>query len=445
MHPAITRTLEVVQRRNHSEPIFLQAVQEVLETLSPVVDEHPEIEHLNLLERLCEPERQVIFRVVWKDDAGNIQVNRGFRTQFSSVLGPYKGGLRFHPTVNMGVIKFLAFEQIFKNSLTGQNIGGAKGGADFDPAGKSDDEVMRFCQSFMNELFRYIGPRRDVPAGDMGVGAREIGYLFGQYKKLTNQYEMGVLTGKNVGWGGSLARKEATGYGVVYFAENMLKARGEELKGKRCIVSGAGNVALYTMRKLQQLGAEVVACSDITGTVVQPDGINWELLRMCSEEERRNVDYFAEVAKDAEFRKGAKVWEVPCDYAFPCATQNELDGDDARKLVDNGCQMVCEGANMPCTPEAVQILREAGILLGPAKAANAGGVAVSALEMQQNAGLEHWPFEQVDKQLQQIMEGIFQTCTHCANKYSKKEDYIAGANIGGFLRVAEAMMCHGLI
>ena len=445
LHPAITRTLDIVQRRNHSEPVFLQAVQEVLETLGPVIEEHPEIDELNLLERLCEPERQIMFRVTWKDDQGRVNVNRGFRTQFSSVLGPYKGGLRFHPNVNMGVIKFLGFEQIFKNSLTGQNIGGAKGGADFDPAGKSDDEVMRFCQSFMNELFRYIGPRRDVPAGDMGVGPREIGYLFGQYKKLTNQYEMGVLTGKQIGWGGSLARKEATGFGVVYFAENMLRARGEELKGKRCIVSGAGNVALYTMRKLQQLGAEVVACSDITGTVLQKGGINWELLRMCSEDERRNVDYFAQLARDVEFRPDTKVWEVPCDYAFPCATQNELDETDARKLVENGCQMVCEGANMPCTPEATRVLREAGILMGPAKAANAGGVAVSALEMQQNAGLERWTFEQVDTQLQQIMQNIFQTCTHCANKYSEKEDYISGANIGGFLRVAQAMISHGLI
>lgn len=444
-HHYIRDVLKIVKKRNHSEPVFIQAVSEVLETLGSVVEEHPEIERENLLERLCEPERQLIFRVAWKDDSGHVRVNRGFRTEFSSVLGPYKGGLRFHPNVNMGVIKFLGFEQIFKNSLTGLSIGGAKGGADFDPEGKSDDEVMRFCQAFMNELFRHIGPKRDVPAGDMGVGPREIGYLFGQYKKLTNQYEMGVLTGKGIGWGGSLARKEATGFGVVYFANEILKARGESLKGKNCIVSGAGNVALYTIRKLQRLGANVIACSDITGTVVQRKGLDWEKLRMVSEDERKHVNYFAEITPDAEFCLGGKVWEVPCDYAFPCATQNELDDTDAATLVQNGCQMVCEGANMPCTAEALDVLREANILIGPAKAANAGGVAVSALEMQQNAGLERWSFDEVDTQLQEIMESIFKTCVHCANKYSTKEDYIAGANIGGFLRVAQAMLSFGIV
>ncbi|MEM9227623.1 MAG: NADP-specific glutamate dehydrogenase [Verrucomicrobiota bacterium] len=445
MHPAIARTLKIVGLRNHSEPVFLQAVHEVLETLGPILDEHPEIERLNLLERLCEPERQIIFRVVWKDDKGRVRVNRGFRTQFSSVLGPYKGGLRFHPGVCMGVIKFLGFEQIFKNSLTNLNIGGAKGGADFNPHGRSEDEVMRFCQAFMNELYRHIGSQCDVPAGDMGVGAREIGYLFGQYKKLTNQYEMGVLTGKQVGWGGSLVRKEATGYGVVYFAQEMLKARGESLEGKRCIVSGAGNVALYTMQKLKQLGAQVIACSDLSGTVIQSEGINWELLRVVSEDERKHVEDFAALQNGVEFRPKAKVWEVPCDYAFPCATQNELDANDAKVLVKQGVKMICEGANMPTTPEAMAILKQAGVLIGPAKAANAGGVAVSALEMQQNAGLERWSFEEVDDRLKAIMQGIFETCTHCANRYAEPEDYISGANIGGFLRVAQAMISHGLV
>ncbi len=444
-HPYIRQVLEIVKKRNHSEPIFIQAVQEVLGTLGPLLEEHPEIESQNLLERLCEPERQLIFRVPWKDDVGNVRVNRGFRTEFSSVLGPYKGGLRFHPAVNMGVMKFLGFEQTFKNSLTGLSIGGGKGGADFDPEGKSDDEVMRFCQSFMSELFRHLGPRRDVPAGDMGVGAREIGYLFGQYKRLTNQYEMGVMTGKGIGWGGSLARKEATGFGVVYFANSMLETNGLRLDGARCIVSGAGNVALYTIRKLQQLGAQVVACSDITGTVVQESGIDFDRLRAVSEDERKHVDTYAGLVHGVEFREGRKVWEVPCDYAFPCATQNELDEDDAKKLVSNGVKLVCEGANMPCTPEALAVFREADIIVGPAKAANAGGVAVSALEMQQNAGLERWTFQEVDEQLQTIMKSIFNTCVHCADKYATPTDYIAGANIGGFLRVAQAMLSFGVV
>lgn len=444
-HPYIREVLEVVKKRNHSEPIFIQAVQEVLSSLGPLLEEHPDIERQNLLERLSEPERQIIFRVPWKDHTGRVCVNRGFRTQFSSVLGPYKGGLRFHPDVNMGVMKFLSFEQTFKNSLTGLNIGGGKGGADFDPEGKSDDEVMRFCQSFMTELYRHLGSRSDVPAGDMGVGAREIGYLFGQYKRLTNQYEMGVMTGKGIGWGGSLVRKEATGFGVVYFANDILEANGLKLEGARCIVSGAGNVALYTIRKLQQLGAHVVACSDITGTVVQESGIDFDRLRIISEEERKHVDTYASMAKGAEFRPGQKVWEVPCDYAFPCATQNELEEEDAKTLVKNGVKLVCEGANMPCTPGAIEVLRGAGVLIGPAKAANAGGVAVSALEMQQNAGLEHWTFQQVDEQLNNIMEGIFKTCVHCAGKYATPTDYIAGANIGGFLRVAQAMLSFGVV
>ncbi|QYY36988.1 NADP-specific glutamate dehydrogenase [Ruficoccus sp. ZRK36] len=445
MHSAIKRTLEVVERRNHSEPVFLQAVHEVLETLGPVVEEHPEIADLNLLERLCEPERQIIFRVVWKDDAGNVQVNRGFRTEFNSVLGPYKGGLRFHPTVNMGVIKFLGFEQIFKNSLTGLNIGGGKGGADFDPKGKSDDEVMRFCQAFMSELFRHIGHRRDVPAGDIGVGAREIGYLFGQYKKLTNSYELGVITGKGVSWGGSQGRTEATGFGAVYFAEEIMQAAGDSLEGKSCVISGSGNVALYALRKLNDLGATVVACSDSSGAIFDPKGIDFSALRLIKEVERERIEKYCEIHPSASFRPKAKVWDIPCDAAFPCATQNELEVDDARKLVQNGCKLVCEGANMPCTPEAIKVFHQAKIPFGPGKAANAGGVAVSALEMQQNAGLEHWPFDRVDEELRRIMRGIHTSCLHYADKYQASGNYVAGANIGGFLRVAEAMMCHGLI
>ncbi|WP_269536973.1 NADP-specific glutamate dehydrogenase [Cerasicoccus fimbriatus] len=445
MHPYIAQTLETVEKRNHSEPVFLQAVREVITTLEPILAEHPEIEDLNLLERMCEPERQVIFRVVWRGDDGKVRSTRGFRIEFSSVLGPYKGGLRFQPVVNMGVMKFLGFEQVFKNSLTGLNIGGGKGGAEFEPYGKSDDEVMRFCQAFMSELYRHIGEQRDVPAGDMGVGAREIGYLFGQYKRLTNRYEMGVLTGKSVGWGGSLARMEATGYGVVYFTQEMLKTRGESVEGKRVIVSGAGNVATYAMKKLTELGAKVVACSDITGTLYHEDGIDVSVIKHLAEVERKHIRAYCDHHRDATFRLGAKVWNVPCDLAFPCATQNELDGKDAKELIDNGVQLICEGANMPCTPDAMEAFRAAGILFGPAKAANAGGVAVSALEMQQNAGLEQWTFKQVDHELQKIMQRIFSQCTHYAEKYATPTDYAAGANIAGFLRVAQAMISHGLI
>ncbi|MEO0795004.1 MAG: NADP-specific glutamate dehydrogenase [Verrucomicrobiota bacterium] len=445
MHPYIERTLTKVRQRNHSEPIFLQAVDEVIMTLEPIILEHPEIVDLNLLERLCEPERQLIFRVVWKGDDGLVHTTRGFRIEFSSVLGPFKGGLRFQPNVNMGVMKFLGFEQVFKNSLTGLNIGGGKGGAEFDPHGKSDDEIMRFCQAFMSELFRHIGAQRDVPAGDMGVGAREIGYLFGQYKRLTNRYELGVLTGKGVGWGGSQARTEATGFGVVYFAEEMMHAAGDDLTGKRAIVSGAGNVATYAMKKLQDLGATVVACSDSTGTVYHEEGIDVSTIKQLGEVERKHISAYRDFHSDAIFREGAKVWDVPCDIAFPCATQNELDGNDARSLIDNGVKLICEGANMPCTPEAIDLFRDSGILFGPAKAANAGGVAVSALEMQQNAGLERWSFQQVDEELRTIMRGIFEQCTHCAAKYSTPNDYITGANIGGFLRVAQAMISHGLL
>lgn len=446
MNDYIERTLETVKRRNHSEPVFLQAVTEVLESLDKVLNEHPEIEHENLLERMCEPERQLIFRVVWKDDAGQVQVNRGFRTEFSSVLGPYKGGLRFHPTVCMGVVKFLAFEQIFKNSLTGLNIGGGKGGADFDPKGRSDDEVMRFCQAFMSELFRHIGQQRDVPAGDIGVGAREIGYLFGQYKRLTNRYELGVLTGKGVGWGGSQGRTEATGYGTVYFAKEMISAAGDSLEGKTCVVSGSGNVAIYTIKKLTELGARVVGCSDSGGSVYEASGIDWQTLRMIKEIERKRISDYASCRENVEYREGTTVWDIPCEAAFPCATQNELEGEDARRLLANGCKLISEGANMPCTVEAMTAFRDAEILFGPAKAANAGGVAVSALEMQQNAGLERWSFQQVDDELQRIMHRIFENCCHCARKYGQHDrDYITGANTAGFLRVAQAMTSFGLV
>jgi len=419
-------------------------VEEVLETLTPVLRDHPEIEKLNILERLTEPERQVIFRVAWQDDQGSVHVNRGFRIGFNSALGPYKGGLRFHPSVDISVVKFLAFEQIFKNSLTGLQIGGAKGGADFNPRGRSDTEVMRFCQSFMNELYRHIGDQTDVPAGDIGVGSREIGFLFGQYKKLTNRYELGTLTGKGEGWGGSEGRKEATGFGCVYFATEMLGARDDSLEGKTCVVSGSGNVALYAMRKIQDLGGMVVACSQSDGTLYDPSGINFETVRMLKEVERKRLQEYVELHPNAEFREGRKVWEVECDAAFPCATQNEILECDAKTLLANGCTLVCEGANMPTHPEALKLFRDAGILFGPGKAANAGGVAVSALEMQQNAGWESWSFARVDNELKRIMTSIHGTCLHYADRFGSSGDYVVGANIGGFLRVAHAMSAMGV-
>jgi len=440
----IDDVLEIVRKRNHSEPIFIQAVEEVLPTLHPVISEYPEIEKLNLLERLCEPERQFIFRVAWQDDEERVHVNRGFRVGFSSTLGPYKGGLRFHPTVNLGVVKFLAFEQIFKNSLTGLSLGGGKGGSDFDPRGKSDREVMRFCQSFMTELHRHIGHQTDVPAGDIGVGGREIGYLFGQYKRLTNRYELGVITGKDAAWGGSLARKEATGYGCVYFAEAMLAEKGESLEGKTAVVSGSGNVALYTIQKLQQKGAKVIACSDSDGSLYAPAGLDFDCLKSLKEIERDRLSNYPASREGVGFRPGQSVWDLACDLAFPCATQNEVSVEDADQLIENGCQLVCEGANMPCDPGAVARFHEAGVLFGPAKAANAGGVAVSALEMRQNASLEHWTFSEVDEMLQGIMKGIHQRCLDFAARYASPSNYQAGANIGGFVRVVEAMKAFGL-
>jgi glutamate dehydrogenase (NADP+) len=444
---AIQEALKWVHARNHSEPVFLQAVDEVLNSLAPILDAYPQIEENNLLQRVCEPERQLIFRVIWQDDHGNVQVNRGFRVKFNSALGPYKGGLRFHPTVNLGVIKFLGFEQIFKNSLTGLSIGGGKGGSDFDPKGKSEREVMRFCQSFMTELYRHIGPSEDVPAGDIGVGSREIGYLFGQYKRLTNKYDLGVITGKDTAWGGSLVRKEATGFGTVYFLDEMLKAKGDSLKGKRALVSGSGNVALYAIRKLMDLGATVVACSDSGGVVYQPTGLDFDQLREIKEIERGRIQTYAERCPLAKFKPSeeARIWEIPCDVALPCATQNELNGEDAHSLIENGCLAVSEGANMPSTPEAIQLFLDKGILFGPGKAANAGGVAVSALEMQQNAALATWTFKEVDDRLRETMSNIHGTCVHYARKFSKPGNYVDGANIGGFLRVAEAMLSHGVV
>lgn len=425
--------------------MFNQAVAEVLETLDPVVKEHPDIGRLGILERLCEPERQVIFRVAWVDDEGEVQVNRGYRVGFNSALGPYKGGLRFHRSVDISVVKFLAFEQIFKNSLTGLLIGGGKGGSDFDPHGKSEGEVMRFCQSFMSELFRHIGDQTDVPAGDIGVGAREIGFLFGMYKKLTNKYELGTLTGKGTDWGGSHGRTEATGFGCVYFAREMLALKQESLENKVCVVSGSGNVALYAIKKIQDLGGRVVACSQSDGTLFDPQGIDFAALRMLKEVERQRLEKYLDVHPHAEFRKGEKVWNIDCDAAFPCATQNEIQKEDAEAMVENGCRLVCEGANMPCTPEAIHIFQKAGVLFGPGKAANAGGVAVSAMEMQQNAGWQSWSFEEVDKELQKVMRSIHDTCLKYSAYFGREGDYVAGANIGGFLRVAEAMKAMGVV
>lgn len=432
--------------RNPAEREFHQAVLEVLESLSPVIARHPEYKEAKLLERICEPERQIIFRVPWVDDSGTVQINRGFRVEFNSALGPYKGGLRFHPSVNLGVVKFLGFEQIFKNSLSGMPIGGGKGGSDFDPKGRSDNEIMRFCQSFMTELYRHIGEYTDVPAGDIGVGARELGFLFGQYKRLTNRYESGVLTGKGLGWGGARVRKEATGYGTVYFVREMLAAQGAELEGKDVVVSGSGNVAIYAMEKVQKFGGKVVACSDSSGYVYDPAGIDVGLLRQIKETERGRIsDYAARRGNGSDFVAGASIWDVPCQVALPCATQNELTAPDAKALIRNGVMAVAEGANMPCTPEAVKLFREAGTLFGPAKAANAGGVATSALEMQQNASRDSWSFDYSEQRLKDIMIEIHRSCFETAEEYGRPGDYVFGANTTGFCRVADAMLAFGVI
>ena len=441
----IERIYQQVVRRNPGEAEFHQAVKEVIETLGPVLAKHPAYAEHKIIERICEPERQIIFRVPWQDDRGEVQINRGFRVQFNSVLGPYKGGLRFHPSVYLGIVKFLGFEQIFKNALTGMPIGGAKGGSDFDPKGRSDGEVMRFCQSLMTELHRHLGEYTDVPAGDIGVGAREIGYLFGQYKRMTNRYESGVLTGKSPHWGGSLVRREATGYGTVYFVDEMLKARGESIEGKTCIVSGSGNVAIYAIEKLQQLGGRVIACSDSNGVILHERGIDLALVKRLKEVERRRIVDYAHEHRDAKYLAGGRIWDIPCDIALPCATQNELDEASARTLVGNGCRTIAEGANMPTTPGGVRVFQEAGIAFGPGKAANAGGVATSALEMQQNASRDTWSFEYTEQRLQTIMQGIHRNCHEAAAEFGSPGNYVLGANIAGFRRVAEAMLAMGVI
>ncbi|KRF17656.1 glutamate dehydrogenase [Nocardioides sp. Soil797] len=445
LDPTLQCVFQTVLDRNPGEAEFHQAVREVLESLNVVVARHPEYVEGSIIERLCEPERQLMFRVPWTDDQGNIHINRGFRVEFNSALGPFKGGLRFHPTVNLGIVKFLGFEQIFKNALTGLPIGGGKGGSDFDPKGRSDAEVMRFCQSLMTELYRHIGEYTDVPAGDIGVGGREIGYLFGQYKRITNRYESGVLTGKGLSYGGSQVRTEATGYGTVIFAREMLATRNLELSGRRVIVSGSGNVAIYAAQKAQQLGAQVVACSDSGGYVVDEDGIDVDLLRQVKEVDRgRLTDYAAQRPRATHHTEG-NVWQVPAEIALPCATQNELDGDAAKALVANGVIAVAEGANMPCTPDAVSILTENDVLFAPGKAANAGGVATSALEMQQNASRDSWHFDHTEQRLDQIMVDVHKRCAEAADTYGQPGNYVAGANISSFMQVADAMLAHGVI
>ncbi|RLK46812.1 glutamate dehydrogenase (NADP+) [Alkalispirillum mobile] len=434
-----------VLRRNPGESEFHQAVHEVLETLGPVLVKYPELAERKIIQRICEPERQIIFRVPWQDDKGETHINRAFRVEFNSALGPYKGGMRFHPSVYLGIIKFLGFEQIFKNALTGLPIGGGKGGSDFDPKGRSEDEIMRFCQSLMTELYRHLGEYTDVPAGDIGVGQREVGFLFGQYKRITNRYESGVFTGKGLSWGGSRARKEATGFGTVYFLEEMLKYRNDSLEGKTCVVSGSGNVAVYAMEKIYELGGKVIACSDSSGIVVDEKGIDLDRVKRIKEVERRRISTYADELQHAKYIEDGDIWAVPCDAALPCATQNELNGKDAKKLLDNGCIAVAEGANMPSTPEAIRLFLESGIAYGPGKAANAGGVATSALEMQQNASRDSWTFEHTEQRLHQIMKNIHRNCYETADEFGAPGNYVTGANIAGFLKVSQAMEAMGLI
>lgn len=434
-----------VIKRNPNEPEFHQAVYEVLESLAPVADAHPEYIERGIFESIVEPERIIKFRVPWVDDNGKVQINRGYRIQFNSAIGPYKGGLRFHPSVYEGIIKFLGFEQIFKNSLTGLPIGGGKGGSDFDPKSKSDMEVMRFCQSFMTELSKHIGADTDVPAGDIGVGGREIGFLFGQYKRLRNE-NVGVLTGKGLSYGGSLVRTEATGYGLCYYTEAMLNDHGNSFKGKTVCLSGSGNVAIYACEKATQLGAKVITMSDSNGYIVDKNGIDLDLIKKLKEVERKRIKEYVSVHPDAEYHEGCSgVWTTKCDIALPCATQNEIDENSAKALIDNGVIAVCEGANMPSTPEAVLLFQEHGVLFGPAKATNAGGVATSALEMCQNSGRKPWTFEDVDAQLKEIMENIYKNSCEAAKKYGMEGNLVAGANIAGFLKVADAMMAQGIV
>lgn len=438
--------LNEVLNRNAGEQEFHQAVREVLESLGRVIAKHPNYADKALIERICEPERQIIFRVPWVDDHGQVQINRGFRVQFNSALGPYKGGIRFHPSVNVGIIKFLGFEQTFKNALTGMPIGGGKGGSDFNPRGRSDGEIMRFCQSFMTELYRHIGEYTDVPAGDIGVGGREIGYMFGQYKRLTNRYEAGVLTGKALFYGGSRARKEATGYGATYFVQRMLSTKGHDFEGRRVVVSGSGNVAIYSMEKVTEFGGKVVACSDSSGYVVDEQGIDLDLLKDVKEVRRERIsEYARRRGAGCHYIEGGSIWDVPCAVAMPSATQNELTGKDAKALINNGIIAVGEGANMPTTPEAVRLFQEAGILFAPGKAANAGGVATSALEMQQNASRDSWTFEQTEHRLATIMQNIHDVCAETAAEYGAPQNYVLGANIAGFVRVAQAMDALGVI
>ncbi|WP_058485559.1 NADP-specific glutamate dehydrogenase [Defluviitalea phaphyphila] len=436
--------MDKVIAKNPAEPEFHQAVKEVLQSFEPVIEKHPEYVEAGIIDRIVEPERVIMFRVPWVDDNGKVQVNRGFRVQFNSAIGPYKGGLRFHPSVNLGVIKFLGFEQIFKNSLTGLPMGGGKGGSDFDPKGKSDGEVMRFCQSFMTELFRHIGPDTDVPAGDMGVGAREIGYMYGQYKRLRNEFT-GTLTGKGLTYGGSLVRKEATGYGCCYFTQEMLNAKGDSFEGKTVVISGSGNVAIYAAEKAQQLGAKVVALSDSNGYIYDKEGIKLDTVKKIKEVERKRIKEYVNYHQNAEYHEGSSgIWTIPCDIALPCATQNELDGEAAKTLVKNGCIAVAEGANMPSTPEAIEVFLNNGVLFGPAKAANAGGVAVSGLEMSQNSLRYSWSFEEVDEKLKNIMKNIYKNTSEAAKEYGHENNFVVGANIAGFLKVAETMLAHGV-
>lgn len=438
--------LAEVLQRNPGEGEFLQAVGEVLGSLGPVVAKHPHYLDRALIERLCEPERQIIFRVPWVDDAGQVRINRGFRVQFNSALGPFKGGLRFHPSVNIGIIKFLSFEQTFKNALSGMPVGGGKGGSDFNPRGRSESEIMRFCQSFMTELYRHLGEYTDVPAGDIGVGGREIGFMFGQYKRLTNRYEAGVLTGKGLAYGGSRARTEATGYGASYFVQSMLATKSQSFDGRRIVVSGAGNVAIHAIEKIAEFGGRVVACSDSSGYVVDDRGIDLALLKEIKEVRRARIEeYVRRKGVGAHYIAGGSIWDVQCDVAMPCATQNELTGRDARSLIRNGIIAVGEGANMPCTPEAVRLFQQAGILFAPGKAANAGGVATSALEMQQNASRDSWTFEKTETRLAAIMKEIHDRCAASADDYGAPGDYVLGANISSFVRIAGAMEALGVI
>ncbi|MBM7557885.1 glutamate dehydrogenase (NADP+) [Halanaerobacter jeridensis] len=446
MSSYVEEVMEKIKSRDPEQPEFHQAAEEVLESLSLVLEKHPEYKEEGVIERIIEPERQIVFRVPWVDDEGNTRVNRGYRVQFNSALGPYKGGLRFHPSVNLGIIKFLGFEQIFKNSLTGRPIGGGKGGSDFNPKGKSDGEIMRFCQSFMSELYRHIGANTDVPAGDIGVGGREIGYLFGQYKKLANAFEAGVLTGKGLDWGGSLVRTEATGYGLVYLVQEMMQDYGQDIEGKDVVISGSGNVAIYATEKVQELGGNVIALSDSSGFVHDPRGMDLDLVKEIKEVREGRIKEYLEEYPEAEYNEESfDIWKLDCDVALPCATQNELDGKSAQALVDNNVIAVGEGANMPSTPEAIEVFLNNDILYAPGKAANAGGVATSALEMTQNGMYDSWSFDKVDKELKGIMTNIYENISETAKEYDKEGNFVVGANIAGFIKVADAMLDQGVI